>query len=211
MIKFDILNRFGDIQFSAEIDCAEDASTALKIGLSVNWAYRSGADLSGADLRGADLSGADLRGADLRGADLSGADLSGADLSGADLSGAYLSGADLSCAYLSGADLSCAYLSGAVAIPALDSKILAAIETGGKLEMSAWHKCQTAHCRAGWAITLAGEVGRKLELELGSAAAGAMIYAASYPDQRIPNFYASNEDALADIKVRAAQDPKSAV
>jgi hypothetical protein len=108
-MKFEIKNRFtAEVIFTAEIDCADDAPTSIRLGLAVRVAVKSRANLSGADLSGADLSGADLRGADLSGADLSGADLRGADLSGADLSGAYLSGADLR-----GADLSGAYLSGA--------------------------------------------------------------------------------------------------
>ena len=113
-MKYDIKNRFsGTVQFSTEIECAEDAPTSIKIGLSVKLAIKSGADLSGADLSGADLSGADLRGAYLSGAYLSGAYLSGAYLRGAYLSGAYLRGADLRGAYLSGADLSGADLRGA--------------------------------------------------------------------------------------------------
>ena len=105
-MKFEVKNRFsGDLQFEAIIDADADASSSVKIGLAVKWAFKTKADLSGAYLRGAYLSGADLSGAYLRGADLSGADLSGADLSGADLSCADLSGAYLSGAYLSGADL----------------------------------------------------------------------------------------------------------
>jgi hypothetical protein len=123
-MQFEIKNRFtGDVQFTAEIECGDEASYSFKLGLAVLVAVKSsanlsgadlsGADLRGADLRGADLSGANLSGANLRGADLSGANLSGADLSGADLSGAYLSSANLSGADLSGADLSGAYLSSA--------------------------------------------------------------------------------------------------
>ena len=64
VIKFDIMNRFsGDVQFTAEIDCLEDASRSYKIGLAVKWAIKSRANLSGADLSGANLSGAE--GADL--------------------------------------------------------------------------------------------------------------------------------------------------
>jgi len=119
MIKFDILSRFtGSVQFTAEIDCDEDAPRSLKVGLAVKWGVKYGANLSGAnlsraDLYGADLYGADLSGADLYGADLSRANLSGANLSRADLSGADLSRADLSGADLYGADLSRANLSGA--------------------------------------------------------------------------------------------------
>jgi len=83
-MQFDIRNRYtGAVQFTAEIDCAEDAPASVKIGLAVIWAARTGADLRGADLRGASLRGANLRGANLRGAILRGADLSGANLSGA--------------------------------------------------------------------------------------------------------------------------------
>jgi len=110
-MTFEIKNRFtGDTQFTAEIDCGEDAAISRKIGLAVKCAVKNGANLSGADLSGANLRDADLRGADLSGAHLSGANLSGADLSGADLTdadlrGAHLTGADLTDADLSGADL----------------------------------------------------------------------------------------------------------
>ncbi len=124
LIKFDVLKRFSsEVAFTAEIECAEDASTSIKMGLAVRWAIKSRANLSGADLSGANLSGADLsganlsraylRGAYLSGANLSGAYLSGADLRGADLRGADLRGADLSRAYLRGADLRGADLRGA--------------------------------------------------------------------------------------------------
>ena len=121
-MKHDILNRFsGAVQFSAEIECKDDASTSVQLGLAVTVAVKADANLSCADLSGADLSRAylsyaNLRGADLRGSDLSYANLSGADLSRADLMGANLRGADpigsdLSYANLSGADLSDANLS----------------------------------------------------------------------------------------------------
>ena len=55
-IKFDILNRFsGNVQFTAEIECAPDAPTSIKIGLSVRWAVKHGARLVGARLDGARL------------------------------------------------------------------------------------------------------------------------------------------------------------
>jgi hypothetical protein len=204
-----------------------DLSGAYLRGADLSGAYLRGADLSGADLRGAylsdaDLSGAYLRGADLSGADLSGADLSGADLSGADLRGAYLSGADLSGADLSGAYLRGAYLSGAdlrgaylstiaqdIAVPSLHRRILAAIEAGGTLEMSTWHTCETTHCRAGWAIQLAGAPGRVLEACLGPNVAGALIHVASCPalEGKVPKFVDSNENALADIKRLAELEP----
>lgn len=84
MIKFDVKNRFtGDIKFTAEIDCAESADNALKLGLAVKWALENGANLEGAYLADAYLEGAYLEGAYLRGADLRGAYLEGAYLEGA--------------------------------------------------------------------------------------------------------------------------------
>ena len=83
MSSFEIKNRFSAaVQFVAEIACDDSASYSTKMGLAVQWAVKSRADLSGADLSGAYLSGADLSGADLHGADLRMADLSGADLGG---------------------------------------------------------------------------------------------------------------------------------
>ncbi len=80
----------------------------------------------------------------------------------------------------------------------LDAKILAAVESGaGSLDMSKWHTCETTHCRAGWAVTLAGRAGLDLERKIGSSAAGALIYAAS--TGRVPDFHCSDEEALADI------------
>ena len=76
MIKFDVCNRFtGKVQFTAEIDCAEDAPASIKLGLAVKWGIKSRANLSGADLSGANLSGADLSRANLSGANLSRANL----------------------------------------------------------------------------------------------------------------------------------------
>ena len=155
------------------------------------------ADLRGAILRGADLTGANLRGADLRGADLFGANLCSANLFGADLSGANLRGADLSGVDLRGADKA------PLEIPIvndLDAAIHAkvcGVDPPGTLNMSQWHTCETTHCRAGWAIHLAGEAGRRLEDAVGACAAGALIYHAS--TGRVPDFYAPDADALADI------------
>jgi hypothetical protein len=129
--------------------------------------------------------------ADLRDADLRDAVLRGADLSGADLRDAVLRGADLRDVPI---------------IPNIDVAILSAIETpGNALDMSDWHRCKTTHCRAGWAITLAGKAGAALEEKYGPATAGALIYAASRPDRPIPNFYANNGDALNDLRACAAQ------
>ena len=217
--KFEVRNRWTNrVQFTAEITCTPDATIGVKIGLAVRWARNNDADLRDADLRGADLrdadlSDADLRGAVLRGAVLSGADLRGADLSDADLSDAVLSGAVLSGADLRGANLSDADLRGAVLpdwlpkIPSIHSKVYEAASREGALDMSTWHRtgyCGTTHCRAGHVVVLAGEGGRVLEGVYGTAAAAAMIYAASDPKlERTPSFYTDNATALADMKALA--------
>ena len=118
-MQFEIKNRYTwEIPFTAEIECEDNESISIKLGLAVKYAIKRGADLSGADLGGADLRGADLRGAHIRGAHIRGADLRAADLSGAFLNGAHirgadLRGADLNGAYLNGADLNGAHLRGA--------------------------------------------------------------------------------------------------
>jgi hypothetical protein len=90
-------------------------------------------------------------------------------------------------------------------VESLDRKILDSLDRGCfVLHMGSWHgrtdshPCGTTHCRAGAAITEAGDAGRALESRLGSAAAGALIYLAS--TGRVPNFYATNEAALADLR-----------
>jgi hypothetical protein len=78
-IKYDILNRWtGKVQFTAEIGCNESAVPSVKIGLSVIWGVKNGANLRGANLCGADLRDADLCDANLCGANLRGANLCGA-------------------------------------------------------------------------------------------------------------------------------------
>ena len=163
----------------------------------------TGANLAGANLTGADLAWADLTRANLAWANLPGADLTRANLAGANLTGADLAWADLTRANLTGADLTRADIP---TIPSIDKAILDAVKTDGcSLDMGDWHTCETAHCRAGWAITLAGEAGRNLEKKYGPSVAGALIYAKSRPNKPIPNFYASNEDAMKDIEACAAE------
>lgn len=86
----------------------------------------------------------------------------------------------------------------------LDLQILGLIDTGaGQLEMRTWHTCETPHCRAGWAIQLAGEAGKALEQQYGPERAGALIYRAS--TGRVPHFFGTNEQALRDIRRRAEE------
>jgi hypothetical protein len=112
----EVRNRFtGAVQFTAEIECAPDATTSIKLGLAVRWAVNAGANLARADLAGANLADAYLADANLAGAylaraDLADADLARANLAGANLADANLAGANLARAYLAGANLAGAYL-----------------------------------------------------------------------------------------------------
>jgi len=213
-------------------DCADLA------GADLAGAYLADANLARADLARAYLADADLARADLAGANLAGANLARADLADAYLADAYLAGANLARADLAGAiglapgsttdattktreEWLAQRATNAAAraqryrkrhpdvpvVDRLDSKILAVVECGsGKLDMSSWHTCETTHCRAGWAITLAGEAGKALEEKVGSRAAGAAIYRAS--TGRSPHFFATNENAMADIRRCAAEECK---
>jgi uncharacterized protein YjbI with pentapeptide repeats len=183
-MKFKIKNRWSDkVQFVAEIDCDKDTSIDVKIGLAVKWAIKARANLSDANLAGANLAGANL--------------------AGANLADAYLAGANLARAKkIDPADIP--------VIPNIDAAILAEIERGGVLDMGAWHGphdhwCGTTHCRAGWAIHIAGEKGKALEDRVGAQFAGTLIYQASRPGVPTPWFFDSNEGALADLRKCAAE------
>jgi hypothetical protein len=149
-----------------------------------------------------------MAGADLRCADLCDADLAGADLRGASLAGADLHGANLTSANLANVDLSRANLLGVIGLP--EAPVVAGLN--GKIDVSSlnmpnWHSsCGTVHCRAAWAVHLAGEAGYELERRLGTSAAGALITIASCPSLkgRVPDWHASNKGAAAEIRALAA-------
>src|SRR6201992_1449999 len=194
----------------------------------------AGANLAGANLADANLADANLADAYLARAHLAGAYLAHATLAGATLAGASLARANLAGAYLADArglaqsvppDPVEPYVYGGATkdyparaakfrqrhpdvpiVEKLDRKILAAIEQGGRLNMSQWHSCSTTHCRAGWAIALAGDAGRKLEAEVGPHRAGFLIYGCS--TGRIPHFFDTNERALEDIR-KCAEEPET--
>jgi hypothetical protein len=205
-MKLEIKNRFtNETQFTFEFDGKKLKNAALRLGEAVKQAFREGANLTGADLTGADLTGAYLRGANLGGADLRGADLRGADLGGANLGGADLRGADLRGANLEGAYLEVSGLKGAdLKIPIIENihqKVYEAASKDKALNMGSWHTCETTHCRAGWVTTLAGKEGKKLEDEIGTAAAAYQIYRKSDPNTPYAlNFYDTNEGALKEMK-----------
>ena len=128
--------------------------------------------------------------------------LESANLRGANLGGANLRGADA-------AEIAAQYRTDRTDVPVvahLDARIAALVDAGdGVLDMGTWHRCETTHCRAGWAVHLAGDAGKALELKRGPEMAGGMIYMAS--TGRWPDFFASSDAALADIRKCAEADP----
>lgn len=106
--KKSVLRKIASCSYASNKELRADLE---KIGMSLEWSFLPGADLSAKDLRGVNLSVSVLARADLTGADCSHANLSIIDLSGARLSGCNLSMADLSLSNLSGADFSRANLS----------------------------------------------------------------------------------------------------
>lgn len=182
--RIEIKNMQADVLFSH--DCEDNT-----IRKTLEKAISEGVNLEGADLRGANLRGADLRDAYLGGAKLMRADLRGANLRGASLSRSYLLNAIMP------------HLDVPI-IPDIHKAIYQAVSKDGSLNMDSWHTCETTHCRAGWAIHLAGDAGKELEKKVGSDVAGALIYMASDPSlERVPDWFASNEDSMDDIKKMA--------
>ncbi len=83
----------------------------------------------------------------------------------------------------------------------IHAKVLEAVSRKGALNMNNWHTCESTHCRAGWVIHLAGKMGYNLENKTCYSSAAQLIYqASSNIDVASYRFYASNKDAMADIK-----------
>jgi hypothetical protein len=72
--------------------------------------------------------------------------------------------------------------------------------------MSTWHSCKTTHCIAGWTVHVAGKAGYGLERITDTATAAAAILRKSRPSAPLPNFYATDEAAMAFIEARAAEE-----
>jgi hypothetical protein len=72
--------------------------------------------------------------------------------------------------------------------------------------MDNWHTCGMTHCRGGWAITLAGDAGKKLEEATTPEFAAMQIYKASSLIRVSPvRLYETDEVAMADI-IRCAKE-----
>jgi uncharacterized protein YjbI with pentapeptide repeats len=204
-MKISFERRFSsEIAFEVEIDDRHKTDTLrTQRGEAIKQALKEKRNLRGSNLSDSDLSGSNLSGSNLSDSNLSGSNLSDSDLSGSNLSGSNLRGSDLRGSNLSDSDLSGSDLSGVPFIKNIHQTLYNAASVPPEaLDMSTWHhSCGTTHCRAGWIVKLAGEGGAALEWAIGTPAAAAMIYIKSDPKiERIPNFYASNEDALADMK-----------
>ena len=126
----------------------------------------------------------------------------------ANLEDASLLGANLEDANLRGASLLGANLPKITKVENLFTKILEAIEKGGKLNMGDWHTCKTTHCIAGWVIVLAGEAGRVAEELVGTPWAASIIIRDSCPylEGKNPNFYANDEEGMKFIKECAEKE-----
>ena len=87
------------------------------------------------------------------------------------------------------------------------TQILAAVNRDGcNLNMKTWHTCETTHCTAGWTVHLAGKEGYATEAALSTQAAADLILRKSRPGTPRPNFFASNEAAMAFIEARAREE-----
>ena len=80
----------------------------------------------------------------------------------------------------------------------IDKAIMDSVEQFG-LNMESWH-CGTTHCRAGWAIHLAGKAGYALEELIGPELAGRAIYRKSRPGMPAPNFFAPHDAVMQDLR-----------
>lgn len=80
------------------------------------------------------------------------------------------------------------------------------------LNMYMWHEnnenhCGTTHCRAGWAVHLAGELGYALEKATSTDFAAMQIYKASSPiEVHLHQFFVTNEEGLADMERCAKEE-----
>ena len=88
----------------------------------------------------------------------------------------------------------------------IHQRIYAAASAPKALQMSSWHTCEKTNCRAGWAVTLAGEEGKALEAFHDTPLAAMLIYQASgYPINPC-RFHDPNDMALADMKRLAEEE-----
>ena len=92
-------------------------------------------------------------------------------------------------------------------IPNLNSQILNVLESGkGTLDMDAWHTRKTTHCVAGWATTLGGRAGKRLQDLLGTPEAAELMFRESATGLHPDFFSDSNEVAKEELRSLAAAE-----
>jgi hypothetical protein len=64
--------------------------------------------------------------------------------------------------------------------------------------MGSWHTCETTHCIAGWAVHLAGEEGKALEVKHDTHLAGLSLLG----HEAAAHFYDNNEAATAWLQAK---------
>ncbi len=199
----------------ARLDGA-DLTGARLIGTRFTYGSLREANLSRVNANNADFSEANLSGADLTLGSFEGACFDDAIFTGATITNAWFGGATFNRAVLVGVNLTTANFSGAIiegaiinhddlrdipVVPDIHKAVYAAASAPDALDMRTWHMCETTHCRAGWVVTLAGEAGAALEEKYTTETAATLIYLASDPlIKAIPDFHASDDDALADMR-----------
>ena len=113
-MKFDIKNRWDErVQFTADIDCSENESYSVKLGLAIRAAVNAGASLANANLADANLVSANLVGGDFARSNMANAEMADANLSHANLTYAVLARANMARASLIAANFTDASLAGA--------------------------------------------------------------------------------------------------
>jgi uncharacterized protein YjbI with pentapeptide repeats len=120
-----------------------------------------GVDFSGMDLFEASFYGCSLRGANFADTELKDVKFDDCDLTRADFSGAVFQTTDFDGSIL----MDMTGLDYVPVLPDIDKAVLAAVsQPDCTLDMDGWHgdnddknPCGTTHCRAGWAIHLAGK------------------------------------------------------
>ena len=181
---------------------------AIFIGAKLRSANFQLTNLFEAELEDADLREADFRNSNLREACLSFAMLNRADFRCSTLGGADFVGAAIEGAHLEGAIINDAFgLPTAPKIENIDRKLLEVLNADKHfLDVKSCYTHETTLGRLGWYIKIAEKEGQSLERNYGRSVAGALIFHASYPNKRIPDWYASDEQALEDIRRNAYEE-----
>lgn len=195
MPKLKIKVRFSDeIKFECELPPEMSEQLYSKqLGFAVKQAINARADLADANLADANLARADLARADLSGAK------NVPEINGTE---SIQESSDRAERQRQRAARFREHNPGVPVVHDLDATILRIVERGqGELNMHRWHTCETTHCRAGWAVHLAGEAGKALEERFDTQEAGRLIYIASAG--RSPWFFSSDEFALNDMREQA--------